>query len=216
MTDATTVPELGPALGRQIGHATGALAAARMGLVTGLFEAAAAARGGDGSALAPPAWRPRWEAAEAAAAAAVAGEADAALADAATEARMPARLRRAVVLSATERRGIAARLGSEGAQFLRALDALEAAAAGDREERILGVTRTLEAAWLALEAAAGEERARWTEEAARVRQWRRPRWPGVLIVAALVLVAGWAGLALGGWVPAGPLAPLRDLLLALP
>ena len=45
---------------------------------------------------------------------------------------------------------------------------------------------------------------------------RRPRWPAVLMISGIVLAALWVGLALGGWVPAGPLAPLRDWLLELP
>lgn len=216
MNAAPEIPELGPALGRLIGPGTGGLAGARLGLVTGLFEAAAAARKGDLAALAPAAWRSRWEAAVAEAAAVVVAEADAGLARAAAEVRMPRRLARAVALTDTERRGVAARLGSEGAQFLRSLDGFGPPGTPEWEEGLLGVARTLEAGWLALEAAAEEERGRWAAEAERVRQWRRPRWPVVVLVAAIVLAAGWAGLALGGWVPAGPLAPIRDWILALP
>jgi hypothetical protein len=146
----------------------------------------------------------------------VASEAEDGLARAAAEARMPARLRASVALTPTERRSIAARLGSEGAQLLRALEELGPPGGAGWEERVLGVTRTLEAAWLALETAAAEEHARWAAEADRVRQWRRPRWPAVLLIGGIVLAAVWAGLALGGWLPAGPLAPLRDWLLELP
>lgn len=216
MSTPTDIPELGPALGRLTGPGAGGLAEARLGLVTSLFEAAAAARAGDPAALAPAAWRARWEAGVAAAAQVVASEAEDRLARAAAEARMPARLRASVTLTPTERRSIAARLGSEGAQLLRALEALGPPGGAGWEERALGVTRTLEAAWLALEAAAAEERARWVAEADRVRQWRRPRWPVVLMICGIVLAAAWAGLALGGWAPAGPLAPLRDWLLELP
>jgi hypothetical protein len=216
MTVATDIPELGPALGRLTGPGAGGLAEARLGLVTSLFEAAAAARAGDTAALAPAAWRARWDAGVAAAARVVTTEAEAGLARAAAEARMPARLRGAVAVTDTERRGIAARLGSEGAQLLRALDGLGPPGGAGWEERVLGITRTLEAAWLALEAAATEEQARWAAEADRVRQWRRPRWPALLMIAGIVLAAAWVGLALGGWVPAGPLAPLRDWLVALP
>ncbi len=216
MNLTSDIPELGPALGRLTGSGSGGLAEARLGLVTSLFEAAAAARAGDAAALAPAAWRARWEAGVGAAARVVAAEADAGLARAAAEARMPARLRSSVALTGTERRSIAARLGSEGAQLLRAFEALGAPGEPEWEERLLGVTRTLEAAWLALEAAAAEEQARWAAEAERVRRWRRPRWPVVLLITGIVLAALWAGLALGGWAPPGPLAPLRDWLLALP
>jgi hypothetical protein len=216
MTVASDIPELGSALGRLTGPGTGGLAEARLGLVTSLFEAAAAARAGDAAALAPAAWRARWEAGVAAAARVVSAEAEAGLARAAAEARMPARLRGSVAITDTERRSIAARLGSEGAQLLRALGELGPPGGAEWEPRVLGVTRTLEAAWLALEAAAGEEQARWAAEAERVRQWRRPRWPAVLMIAGIVLAAAWVGLALGGWLPPGPLAPLRDWLLALP
>ena len=216
MTAATGVPELGPALGRLIAPGAGGIAAARLGLVTSLFEAAAAARSGDAAALSPAAWRTRWEAGVSAAVSVVAREAGAALDQAAAEVRMPARLRRSLDLSDTERRGIAARLGSEGADLLRELAALGGPESPGWERRILGVTRTLETAWLALEAAAAEERARWLAEADRVRPWRRPRWPAALLIGCLVLGAAWIGLALGGWLPAGPLASLRDWLLALP
>lgn len=216
MNALSEIPELGPALGRLTGPGVGGLGEARLGLVTSLFEAAAAARAGDATALAPAAWRARWEAGVAAAAGVVSGEANAALARAAAEARMPARLRAAVALTDTERRSIAARLGSEGADLLRALGSLGEPGGAGWEERVLGVTRTLEAAWLALEAAAAEEQARWAAEAERVRHWRRPRWPAALMIAGIVLGAAWVGLALGGWIPPGPLAPVRDWLLALP
>ncbi len=216
MSVLTPIPELGPALGRLTGSGTGGLAEARLALVTSLFEAAAAARAGDPGALAPAAWRARGEAGVGAAAQVVASEAEDALARAAAEARMPSGLRASVLLTPTEGRSIAARLGSEGAQLLRALETLGAPGEAGWEERVLGVTRTLEAAWLALEAAAAEERARWAAEADRVRRWRRPRWPAILMVCAILLAALWVGLALGGWAPAGPLAPLRDWLLELP
>jgi hypothetical protein len=210
------VPELGPALGRLTAPGGDGLAATRLALVTGTFEAGAAARAGDRATLAAAAWRRRWEEAVAAAAGVVVAEADAGLTAAALESRMPERLRAAVVLTPAERRGVAARLGSEGVHFLRALDGLGDPGAADWEERILGVARTLEAAWLALESAAARERQRWAAEADRVRRWRRSRWPVIAMIAALVLLAGWLGLALGGWVPAGPLTPVRDWLMALP
>ena len=211
------VPELGPALGRLLGPGAGPIADARLGLVTSLFEAAAQARAsGDPAPLAPAAWRARWEAAVAVAAKGIAEEAENRLALAAREARMPARVARHATLAEPERRGVAARLGAEGAPLIRSLDLLAEPASANWTGRVLVVARTLESSWLALESAAEDERNRWIAEAERLRSWQRPTWPLMLVIVALVISLGWLGLVLGGWVPAGPLAPLRDWLLVLP
>lgn len=216
-SQALEVPELGPALGRLLGPGAGPVAEARLGLVTSLFEAAASARAsGDPAPLGAGAWRSRWETAVAVAAKGIAHEAEARLAVAAREARMPARVARHAVLAEPERRGVAARLGAEGAPLIRSLDLLSEPGSADWPDRILLVARTLESSWLALESAAEDERKRWLAEAERLRGWRRPTWPVMLAITAVVLALGWLGLALGGWVPAGPLAPLRDWLLVLP
>ena len=106
-------------------------------------------------------------------------------------------------------------LGGEGVPLIRLLST-----AGDvplEGERLAAMARELDAAWAALEAAAAEERARWGAEAALVRAWQPPRWPIIAGATLALLVLGWLGLALGGWIPApGPLAAVRDAITALP
>jgi hypothetical protein len=117
-------------------------------------------------------------------------------------------------------RAIASRLGSGGANFVSALDALEqtvpaAAASGARgrlgqEEwhRALAATaRRLESSWLALLTAARREQERWNGEVESVRTWHRSLWPLWLITALLLALATYLGLILGGYVTVP--APLR-------
>jgi hypothetical protein len=220
------VPELGPSLGRLVDPPLASppslipLDDIRLQLVTGLFELAGAARAfaaagdreGATASLGRVAWLSCWEKAVAATAGRIAAEANAGLALAAEESRFPrsrlARLR----LVDEDTRAIAARLGSGGAPFVAALDALEVAggsAAGrspetrarDWREAVTAAARRLESAWLALEAAARSEQEHWAGEITRVRGWRRPTWPLWLITAAVLTAAGYLGLVLGGYLP---------------
>ena len=167
-------PEVGPALGRLAVPGVGPLAAIRLELATSLFEAVGRARQGQGTdGLLPARWRSEWERAVQRATAAVVSEAEAALHEAAAVARLPRRRLAALTLTETERHGVAARLGGEGVPLIRLLST-----GGDAPlegERLAAMARELDAAWVALEGAAGEERARWSAEAALVRAWRPPR-----------------------------------------
>jgi hypothetical protein len=225
------VPELGPSLGRLSDPPAGptdrasldiALDDIRLDLVTGIFDRAGAARSfaaaGDRhsavASLGRVAWLDLWERAVAAAAQRLAHAVNARMRAAAVESRLPdSRLAR-VLLSPEDVRAIASRLGSGGANFVSALDALEqtvpaAAASGargrlgqDEWHRALAATaRRLESSWLALTAAAKREQERWKGEIEQIRAWRRPRWPLWIITVLVLLVATYVGLLLGGYLP---------------
>jgi hypothetical protein len=228
-TEAWTVPELGPSLGRlsdppYIPPSPGALGLVlediRLDLVTRLFDIAGAARafmsaGDRESAIASlgrVAWLDLWERAVAAAAQRLADLVNTRFRDAAAEARLPPTKLGAILLGAEDVRAIGSRLGSGGAGFVSALDALEqtvpaAAASGRRgqlgqEEWQLALATTarrLESAWQALVEAAQVEQERWQAEIERTRAWRRPRWP--LWVATILVFLGltYLGLVLGGY-----------------
>jgi hypothetical protein len=227
--EAWTVPELGPSLGRlsdppYVPPSPGPLGLvledARVDLVTRLFDIAGAARafmsaGDRESAIASlgrVAWLDLWERAVAAAAQRLADLVNTRFREAAAEARLPPKRLGAVLLGAEDVRAIGSRLGSGGAGFVGALDALEqtipaAAASGRRgqlgqEEWQLALATTarrLESAWQALIEAAQVEQERWQAEIEQVRAWRRPQWP-VWAVTILVLVAViYLGLVLGGY-----------------
>src|SRR6185295_6929097 len=131
---------------------------------------------------------------------------------AAAESRLPATRLRHLLLTPDDTRATVTRLGSGGADFVAALDALEsattaAAAPGERGHRAwrawqntLGAAaRRLESAWLALERAALAEQGRWQTEIARVRAWRRPAWPFQLTATIVLGAATYLGLMLGGY-----------------
>jgi hypothetical protein len=231
------VPELGPSLGRLVdpppaprGALRVSLEDIRLGLVTGVFDLAAAGRsfaaGGDHesavASLGRVAWLGLWEHAVETAAARIAGEANAGLRLAAEESRFPRRRRERLELTDDDVRAIGARLGSGGAQFVAALDQLElavrttgsargrgAAGALAWQAALAAAARRLESAWLALEAGARREQERWASEIARVRAWHRPTWPLWLLTAVVAGAATYLGLVLGGYLPVPP--PLEGL-----
>jgi hypothetical protein len=231
--DSWMVPELGPSLGRLSappGSTAGrgleiVLDDIRLELVTGLFDMAGAARsfaaGGDRhgaiASLGRVGWLALWEHAVAAAAQRLAEAINARLGAAAVESRLPREKLEAFLLSAVDVRAVASRLGSGGAHFVSALDALEqtvpaAASSGQRGrigqeewQRALATTaRRLESSWLALLAAAKAEEDRWKGEIERVRVWRSPVWPLWLLTGAILAAATYLGLMLGGYVPVPP------------
>jgi hypothetical protein len=222
------IPELGPSLGRltdpgpEPPDGTGLrLDDIRLRLVTGVFDLAGAARGftaagdqqGAMTSLSRVAWLALWEKALASAAERITGLVNTGLESAAEESRFPRGRLDPLRLRAEDTRAIAARLGRGGAPFVAALDALEQAgrASGPNDDAELAwrqglnaAARRLEAAWLALEAAADDEQRHWQAEVERVRRWRRPRWPLWLITAVVVGAAAYVGLVLGGYLPVLP------------
>jgi hypothetical protein len=225
------VPELGPSLGRLSDPPSGVtgrdsldivLDDIRLELVTGIFDVAGAARSfaaaGDRhsavASLGRVTWLDLWERAVSAAAQRLADAVNDRLRAAAAESRLPAAKLGALLLRAEDVRAIASRLGSGGANFVSALDALEqtvpaAAASGTRGhlgqeewQRALAATaRRLESSWLALTMAAKQEQERWKGEIERVRAWHRPLWPLWSITVLVLAIATYLGLLLGGYLP---------------
>lgn len=241
------VPELGPSLGRLSDPPAGptdrgsldiVLDDIRLDLVTGIFDVAGAARSfaasGDRhsavASLGRVAWLDLWERAVAAAAQRLADAVNARLRAAAAESRLPAGKLAAVLLTTEDVRAIASRLGSGGANFVSALDALEqtvpaAAASGNRGrlgqeewQRALAATaRRLESSWLALTVAAKREQERWKGEIERVRAWHRSHWPLWLITVVVLAIATYLGLILGGYQPVpGPLRGFAEFWWSRP
>ncbi len=240
-TEAWLVPELGPSLGRLVdppliradcGSLDLVLDDIRLDLVTGIFELAGAARSfaasgdrqGAIASLSRVAWLDLWERAVVAAAERLAEAVNAKLSEAAIESRLPARQLEAFRVKTEDIRAITSRLGSGGAGFVSALDALEqtvpgASAAGTRgwagqedwQRALAAAARRLEAAWLALAAGAQAEQDRWKAEIDRARAWRRPAWLLWLISASVLASATYLGLVLGGYLPVPPvLRPLAE------
>lgn len=222
MGTATTVPELGPAVGRLAEHptATGArddlrLEDLRLELITRIFELAGTSRRlaeagnltGAMQSLDRASWLAAWEHAVATAAARLTETINAGYARAAAESRFPATRLRHLLLTPDDTRALTARLGSGGSDLVAALDGLEHRGAADwpaRSAALSAATRRLESAWLALERAAASEHTRWQAEIAHVRRWRRPTWPLWVATAAGLGLATYLGLVLGGYRPVPP------------
>jgi hypothetical protein len=229
---AWTVPELGPSLGRLVVPAATELGALRvplddirLDLVTGVFELAGAGRSflaagdreGAMASLGRVAWLGLWEKAAATAATRIAAEANGELRRAAEESRYPSRRLARLALTDDDIRAIGARLGSGGAPFVAALDALEQAANAAASSRSRGpaeatawqsalaaAARRLEAAWMALEESSRAEQEQWAAEIARVRAWHRPTWPVWLVSVVILGAAVYLGLVLGGYLHVPP------------
>jgi hypothetical protein len=235
------IPELGPSLGRLgeppvLPAERGALDIVfediRVDLVTRLFDVAGAARSfaaaGDREgaivSLGRVAWLELWERSVAAAARRMADTVNERLREAGAESRLPRKQLEVFLLTVEDERAIASRLGSGGASFVSALDALEqtipaASASGARgrsgqeewQAALATTARRLESSWLALAAAARAEQARWKAEIERVRAWRRPTWPVWTATTLVFLVVTYLGLVLGGYLPVpGPLQGLAE------
>ncbi len=222
------VPEVGPALGRlivprRLTEPWVPLDDVREELATRVMECAGAARR-DAADAAPAraltqldraAWSGAWEAAVRRTAERVAAALDREIVLAARRVRMSRRRHPGLLLSAAERRALAARLASGGDGFEQALngvgratDVLRQVWPGDPElrgewqEGQLLAARRLEAAWLALEAQVEGERPRWAPELQAILSWRPALWPMLAIWAPLATLAIWLGLVLGGYLPA--------------
>lgn len=229
-TPPLPIPELGPSLGKLcdvpkraepgVGARRISLDDVRLDLVAAIFELAAAARafGASGdradavTSLSRNALLQPWRQAVSHAGRRISDTLNAQLAAAAAESRLPQRKLQRLLLTEENAGGIAARLGSGGAGFVIALDALERTiprasangAGGDAGfaewgEHLTAAARQLEAAWLALESAAQQEEAGWQVEVERVRAWHRPHWPLWLATTLVVIVATYLGLLLGGY-----------------
>jgi len=167
------------------------------------------------AALSRKTWLGAWERAVRRAAERVTTALDQTVDATAARLRMPVRRRRRLFLSNAERRAVAARLGTGGAPFVAALDALDAAARGARDASVLDhaaheawqealrtAARRLEAAWLALEQQVAAERGRWDAELDEIARWRPSLVPVVLWWLPVAALLVWLGLVLGGYLPA--------------
>ena len=228
------LPELGPSLGRVASPALSRdrslglwveIRDVRLALSSTLFEAARSARQAlDAGALNDAAsrlgrelWLAAWAQAVSTSGRHVVDDINRRLAEAAAEARIPQRRAGAVEVTEAEAHALTARLAGGAAQLVMALDELEeasetigAGALPAWRDAVLKVARRMEAAWIDLETHVVEELERWDEEVERVRAWRRPRWPLWAITLAVLALATYLGLLLGGY-PRVP-APLRPMV----
>ena len=231
---AIEIPELGPSLGRlalPTGWETTvrgrrvSLDEIRLELATAIFDLAADARSwssaGDREAavdtLGRSAWLGAWEIAVRSAGERLTAEIDARIRAAAEESKLPRRHRQKLLLTEPERRAVLARLGGGGVALVVGLEALDRAghrvrAAGvlDREagerwrDSLTTAARKLEASWLELELAADREWEHWTPLIESARNWRRPRWVLWAISAAVLGMAVYVGLVVGGYLQGPP------------
>jgi len=144
---------------------------------------------------------------------------------AAVESRLPERRLQPLLLRPEDIRAIGSRLGSGGAGFVSALDALEqtvpaASALGARgrmgqeewQVALATAARRLESAWLALSESAWREQERWRQDIERVKTWKRPTLALWLTTTLVLLLLGYLGLVLGGYLPVPkPLQGLAEL-----
>lgn len=209
----TTPPPM--AAGAAYVHAL--LAPVRLALATAVMELGAEARQGPPAAaparLSAEALAGLWDRAVTDAADRLAADVGARLEAAAAEARLPRRRARRVALTSPELAAMRRRLEAPAAPFREALPALGAdpTAFPPWVDRLGAVLRRLDTAWGGLEEAAARELAAWDAEVAAVRRWRRPAWPMGVVTGAVVAVAGYVGLVLGGYLPApGWLRPLAE------
>jgi hypothetical protein len=229
-TSPLTLPELGPLLGRlievpaELTPADAALDAARVQMLTTLFEHAGTARAhlargnpaGARTALGRTAWLEAWERAVADAGSAITAEITQRLRDAASISRFPARRLDPVLPGPEDRRVLAARLSAAGIGLEAAVSQLDDTSTPwtDALRRTAG---ELEAAWEQLGITAHRELSTWDQRAAAIRQWKRPWAPLVMIGLFLLGFTTWLGLVLGGYLPVpGWLRPLAQWFWYLP
>ena len=193
--------ELGPWLSRLVAPpepgspAEGVLSEVRLRLLTGVFASSE--------------WLPVWEGAVREATTVVLTEIQLRLRDAAQVSRYPARKLRQELPTQEDREILAARFSAAG-MGLEARHSALGDSADVSASRRLGVSALdsgevrllcgeLEVAWENLVRVADQELATAERRAARIRAWRRPLFPLVVGSAALLSLATWTGLVLGGY-----------------
>ena len=223
------IAEIGPFLGHLAspdapGSRDAELEPVRLQLLSALFERAGASRhrfaAGDvdagRAALSREAWLGIWEEAVDGTAAALLSGIERRLREAAAVSRIGSRKVAALLPGAEDRRILAARLASAGMGLEDAT--LELARTDhDWEESVRRTAGELTGAWDQMLLLARQERSFWDRRVADVKAWKRPWRPLVLLTAALLLIAGWLGLVLGGFLPVpGFLRPVTDWYWSLP
>lgn len=224
------IPELGPLLGRLAAPPVGPaiadplLESIRLDLLSALYDRAGNARtlaaAGDPiatrHALGPPVWLEVWESAVAAAATAISAEIVRRLRVSAAISRYPKGRITALLPSPEDARILRAQLSAAGIRLEEATAQL-ATSGPEWNEMLRRVAGELEGAWEELCRTARQELDFWDRRAAEVRAWRRPWRPLLLIGAMLIVMAGWLGLMLGGYLPVPPfLRPLAEWYWSLP
>lgn len=232
MTGATLrseLPELGPLLGHLAAPDAPTsrdrdLESVRVELLSELFERAGTAReklaAGDVAAaravLGRDAWLTIWERAVAAAGSAMLAGIERRIRDAAVISRFPDRLVAKRLPDAEERRVLTARLSSAGIGLEEASKELGNPAI-EWGEAIRRTAGELTGAWDQLRTLAGQEYEAWDRRTIQIRDWRRPWRPLVLTGVALLMLAVWLGMVLGGFLPVpGFMRPIADWYWRLP
>jgi hypothetical protein len=223
------LPELGPLLGR-VAAPEGAelrdrsLEPVRQEMLSALFDHAGRAREllaagdepGARAALGRDSWLAIWEIAVRSATEAVMTAAERRLRDAAAVSRIGPKRLAAKLPGSEDRRMLAARLSSAGIGLERS-SRDETGSADEWTEGLRRAAGELSAAWDRLTTLAHEEIGAWGRRAAEVQAWRRPWRPLLLTGAGFLLVVGWLGLVLGGYLPVPSfLRPLTDWYWSLP
>ena len=223
------LPELGPLLGRLAAPDTPVtrdrdLEPVRVALLSELFEQAGRARdqlaGGDTAAahatLGRDTWLAIWERAVSGASAAMLAGIERRIRDAAAISRFPSRRVAARLPDAEERRVLTARFSSAGIGLEEVTRELTNPAV-EWGEAIRRTAGEFTGAWDQLLAMARQEHDSWERRTMQIREWRRPWRPLVLVGVALLLLAGWVGLVLGGFLPVPRfLQPLANWYWSLP
>lgn len=228
-TPSLQVPELGPLLGRLAAPdgaevRNRALEPVRLEMLSALFDHAGRARdllaAGDGTAaraaLGRDAWLAIWEGAVRDAADVVMTSVERRLRDAAAVSRIGSARLATRLPTPEDRRILIARLSSAGIELERtARD--EGVSADEWTEGLRRAAGELNAAWERLAGLAHEEIGAWNRRARVVEAWRRPWRPLVITGTASLLILGWLGLVLGGYLPAPSfLRPLTEWYWSLP
>ena len=134
--------------------------------------------------------------------------------DAARVSRMPDRRLVRHLLTSADRETLLHRMISAGIPLERTPPPEEAEPWADGLRRSAAA---LETSWERLVRFVGEERVRGDAVARAVSQWRRSPVPLWILTGALLVLALYLGLVVGGYLPApGPLANLRALWWSLP
>lgn len=223
------LPELGPLLGHLAAPDAPAsrdreLEPVRVELLSDLFERAGKAReklaAGDTAAaraaLGRDVWLTIWERAVSAAGSAMLAGIERRIRDAAVISRFPDRLVAKRLPDAEEHRVLTARLSSAGIGLEEATKELGNPAI-EWGEAIRRTAGELTGAWDQLRMLAGQECDAWDRRAIQIRDWRRPWRPLVLTGIALLVLAIWLGMVLGGFLPVpGFMRPIADWYWSLP
>ena len=150
--------------------------------------------------LAPAAWLELWDSAVAGSALALVHAIEEGFREAAAYSRFPTKRLATLMPSPGDKSVLAARLSAAGIG-LESATALLGDRGTDWREALRRAAGETEVSWQQLCRTAEIEMSAWERRIEEVRRWRRPWRPLVLVGAAALFLAGWAGLTLGGYLP---------------